>query len=337
MSSFPHLLCKLLEKKDLTEDDARFALNEIMQGKISSVQTSAFLTALKMKGETVEEITAFAKTMRRNAITFNPRVTSLVDTAGTGGDASDTFNISTCSAFVAAGAGVNVAKHGNKAVSSKSGSADVLEQLGVNIGMDVKTAEMQLKIIGITFLFAPCFHPAMKSVASLRKELGFKTIFNILGPLINPANAKRQLIGVDNNSLLKKMAEALRHLGVEKALVVNSDLDEISISNETEVYEIYGNKIENYVVAPEDFGFKRGNLKNILVADKRESAKLILDVLRRNAGAARDVVVLNAGAAVYVSGVAGSIKKGISLAEESIDSGKALEKLEQLRDFDGYS
>src|SRR3989338_11577430 len=193
---FLQILHKLIDKENLTDDEAAFALEEIMQGKINNAQIAAFLTGLKIKGESIEEIAAFVKIMRKNAINFFPKVKNLVDTAGTGGDGSKTFNISTCAAFVAAGAGASVAKHGNRAASSKSGSADVLEELGVKIVADVETTEKQLETIGIAFLFAPNFHPAMKNVASIRKELGFKTIFNVLGPLTNTANAKRQLIGV---------------------------------------------------------------------------------------------------------------------------------------------
>lgn len=330
---FLAVLKKLLEKQHLQKEEAEFALQEIMQGRVNSTQTAAFLTALKMKGETAEEIAAFAKIMRENAVTIAPKVNNLIDTAGTGGDGSSTFNISTCAAFVAAGAGASVAKHGNRAASSKSGSADVLEQLGVDINIDSKTAQKQLETIGITFLFAPFYHPAMKFVAPVRKELGFKTVFNILGPLTNPANAKRQLIGVYDKSLLKKMAEVLELLGTEKALVVSSNIDEISISSDTEIYEVCGGSITNYKIAPEDFGFKRAALEAIRVEDKIKSAEKMLNALKGKDGVARDVVLLNAGAAIYASGIAGSIGEGISLAERSIDSGKTMEKLELLRDF----
>lgn len=334
---FSFILAKLIAKKDLQQEEAEFALQEIMHGKINNSQIAAFLTALKIKGETFEEIAALAETMRKNAITLNPKVNQLIDTAGTGGDNSRTFNISTCAAFVACGAGAGVAKHGNRAASSKSGSADVLEKLGINISIDSKTAEKQLEAIGITFLFAPAFHPAMKHVAPVRKELGFKTVFNILGPLTNPASAKRQLIGVYDKLLLKKMAEVLKILKTEKALVVSSDIDEISLSDDTKIYEISNNEIKNYTIRPEDFGFKRASLDSIRVEDKSKSAETILNVLKGEISTARDIVLLNAGAALYVSSIANSIKQGVSLAQKSIDSGKAMEKLKLLGDYHGYS
>ncbi|MBS3067071.1 anthranilate phosphoribosyltransferase [Candidatus Micrarchaeota archaeon] len=330
---FLQILHKLIDKENLTDGEAAFALEEIMQGKINNAQIAAFLTGLKIKGESIEEIAAFVKIMRKNAINFFPKVKNLVDTAGTGGDGSKTFNISTCAAFVAAGAGANVAKHGNRAASSKSGSADVLEELGINSITEPTIAEKQLEGIGITFLFAPAFHHAMKFVAPVRKELGFKTVFNILGPLTNPAGAKRQLIGAYDKSLLKKLAEVLKLLGTEKTLLVSSDIDEISICSETELYEITNGEIKNYNIIPEDFGFKRASLDAIRVEDKTKSAEVLLNVLKGRDGAARDIVLLNSGAAIYASGIANNIQQGISLAEKSIDSGKALEKLELLRNF----
>lgn len=328
---FMQILNQLLAKNNLNEDEAAFALEEIMQGKINNSQIASFLTALKIKGENVEEIAAFVKVMRKNAIKINPRVEHLIDTAGTGGDGGKTFNISTCAAFVAAGAGASVAKHGNRAASSKSGSADVLEELGINIIAEPTFAEKQLEEIGIAFLFAPSFHPAMKFVAPVRKELGFKTIFNILGPLTNPANAKRQLIGVYDKLLLKKIADVLKLLGTEKTLLVSSDIDEISINSETQVYEITNGEIKSYSITPEDFGFKRTSLDAIRVEDKTKSAEVLLSVLKGKDAAARDIVLLNSGAAIYASGIANSIAQGISLAEKSIGSGKALEKLKLLR------
>src|SRR3989338_660743 len=330
---FLQILHKLIDKENLTDDEAAFALEEIMQGKINNAQIAAFLTGLKIKGESIEEIAAFVKIMRKNAINFFPKVKNLVDTAGTGGDGSKTFNISTCAAFVAAGAGANVAKHGNRAASSKSGSADVFEELGINSITEPTIAEKQLEGIGITFLFAPAFHHAMKFVAPVRKELGFKTVFNILGPLTNPAGAKRQLIGAYDKSLLKKLAEVLKLLGTEKTLLVSSDIDEISICSETELYEITNGEIKNYNIIPEDFGFTRSSLDAIRVEDKTKSAEVLLNVLKGRDGAARDIVLLNSGAAIYASGIANNIQQGISLAEKSIDSGKALEKLELLRNF----
>lgn len=331
---FLTILNKVIAGSNLSEQEAAAALQQIMEGKINATQMAAFLTALKVKGETAEEIAAFAKTMRKNGIRIAPGVKHLVDTAGTGGDGSRTFNISTCAAFVTAGTGACVAKHGNRAASSQSGSADVLEELGVAIQMDPKTAERQLEQIGIAFLFAPVFHPAMKHVAPVRRELGFKTIFNILGPLTNPAGAKRQLIGVYDKMLLEKMAEALKLLGTEKALLVSSDVDEISISSETNVVEVAGIGITSYTLSPEELGFKRTGIGALQVKDRKESAEVIRKVLKGEQGPARDIVLLNAGAAIYASGIVKDIPAGIRLAEKSVDSGKAMEKLNALMDFD---
>lgn len=328
---FSEIMDKLLEKKDLQEKEAAFALQEIMQGRINNSQIAAFLTTLKIKGETTEEIVAFAKTMKENALKMVPKTNHLIDTAGTGGDGSRTFNISTCAAFVAAGAGASVAKHGNRAASSKSGSADVLEELGVKIQVDPPKAVQQLEDIGIAFLFAPSFHPAMKHVAPVRAELGFKTVFNILGPLTNPAGARRQVIGVYDKSLLKKMADVVQRLGTERTLIVSSDMDEISVSAETNVFEVSGKNIKEYTTSPEDFGFERADPNSLRVETKAESAKMILDVLNGAQGPARDVILLNSGAAIFVSGIASSISEGIDLAKQSIDSGKAMQKLEQLK------
>jgi anthranilate phosphoribosyltransferase len=294
--NFPNILNKLLERVDLQKEEAAYAMEEIMRGSTNNSQVAAFLTALKMKGESVKEIAAFAKTMRNNSIRINAEMDHMIDTAGTGGDGSKTFNISTCAAIVAAGAGAKVAKHGNRASSSKSGSADVLEELGVKMIDDPEIAKAQLEQIGFAFLFAPFFHPAMKHVANIRKELGFKSVFNILGPLTNPAGAKRQLIGVYDKSLLRKMAEVAKHLGTEKTLIVSSDMDEISISEPTKVYEVCESGIKEYIICPEDFGFKRTDIDSLRIEDKVQSAQVILDVLEHKQGPARDIVLLNAGA-----------------------------------------
>lgn len=330
-NEFATLLRKMLDKHDLEEEEAGFALEEIMEGRVNNTQIAAFLTALKLKGETVEEVVAFARTMRRKAVPLHHKTSNLVDTAGTGGDGCATFNISTCAAIVAAGARVAVAKHGNRAVSGTSGSVDVLEELGVGIPASREAAEKQLEGIGITFLFAPIFHPAMKHIALVRKELGFKTIFNLLGPLTNPAHAERQLIGAYDKGALLKLAEAAKALGTKKTLVVSSDTDEISISSSTEICEVSGSNVRNYTISPEDFGFKRTSIDVIKAKDAAQSAGIILDVLKGRGGHVRDVVILNSGAAIYASGIAGSIKEGIRLAEVSIDTGKALEKLELLK------
>lgn len=333
MDEFSLLIQKILEKKDLNGRETRFAFNELTSGKAGCIRAAAFLTALKAKGETAEEVTFFAKEMKEKAVKVTGICAErLVDTAGTGGDGKKTFNVSTCTAFVASGAGAVVAKHGNRAASSASGSADVLEELGVNMSKSPETARGELENFGISFLFAPAFHPAMKNVARVRRELGFKTVFNILGPLTNPAGAERQLIGAYDDDTAGKIARALTLLGTKKALVVSSDTDEISVSTETQVREVSGENVKKYVLTPEEFGFKITEITGLLAEDKKQSAKTIVKVLNgKSEGSVRNIVLLNAGAAVYASGVATSISQGISLAEKSIDSEKALEKMELLR------
>ncbi len=335
--NFMHIILKLIEKRDLSEEESVFAMSQIMDGNVSNERIASFLTALKSKGESVLEIASFAKILRNKSTKINADQKNLIDTAGTGGDLKGTFNISTCSAFVAAGAGAAVAKHGNRSSSIKSGSADALEELGICINITPQTAEIQLKAVGIAFLFAPNFHPAMKNVSQARNELGFRTVFNAIGPLTNPANAKRQLIGVNDRVLMEKMALAMKLLGTEKTIFASGDTDEISISCESEIIEVCGNEMKKYRLNPEDFGFKLANLKSITAKDKRESAETIRKVLRGESGAARDVTLLNAGAAIYASGLCKSIKKGIKMAESAIDSGAALEKLEKLRDYNGHT
>ncbi len=353
---FDSLLKKLQSKKDLDSEEAGFCMHEIMHGNVSPDGMASFLTLLKEKGETVEEITAFAKIMRGSSLRVNFHADYMVDTCGTGGDGGGTFNVSTCCAFVAAGAGTVVAKHGNRKASSQSGSMDVLEKLGVPMAASQGEAEQQLAQAGITFMFAPAFHPAIKNIAPVRRALGFKTVFNVLGPLCNPAQVKRQVIGVYAKALIPKVAGALGQLGTQKAMVVCSDTDEISISSQTSVAEvvgtgrrgngnggfgagIFGAKARNtaatkeYKIYPQDFGFKMATLQELAAASPEGSAKRIMEVLSGNAGPARDIVLLNSGAAIYVSGKAGSLKQGILLAEKSIDSGKAMEKLDALRAF----
>jgi len=334
-ATFPQILGKLIAMHDLTEREAAFAMQEIMEGKVNNPQIAAFLTALKAKGETVSELAAFARAMRERTLKVKCNGAHLVDTCGTGGDASGTFNISTCAAFVAAGSGATVAKHGNRAASGKSGSADVLEALGIDINADAKKAKAQLEKIGIAFMFAPIYHPAMKHVAQVRKELGFRTVFNMLGPLTNPAGVKKQVIGVPSRQLAKKLAGVARRLGAQKAIFVASDIDEISVSATTHVYEATKSGIKTYSIKPEDFGMKRSVLGKIKVDGSNASAKLIIEVLRGTKGPARDVVLLNAAAAIYASGLAKNMLEGAVLAKKSIDSGSALAKLEALRNFSG--
>ena len=327
-------IAKLAEKQNLTQHEAEQAMNEIMEGKATDAQIAAFLVALRMKGETIEEITACAKIMREKASKINPQAKFLVDTCGTGGDGSNTFNISTASAFVAAGAAVSVAKHGNKSVSSKSGSADVLQALGVNIQLQPKDVEKCIEETGIGFMFAPLFHPAMKYVMNARKQLGIRTIFNILGPMTNPANAKSQLMGVFNPALTADIASAMRNLGSKHVIVVNGDgLDEISLSSKTKVCELKNNKIDVYDLNPEDYGFELKPLNDVLGGYAEDNAKIIMGVLSGEKGPKRDIVLLNSAAALLASDKVSSYMDALELAKHSIDSGSALRKLEALRKF----
>jgi anthranilate phosphoribosyltransferase len=326
------LLMKLTDGQNLTREEAKQAIEGMVSGSFTPSQTAGILIALKMKGETVDEICAFAEGMRAHAVSIRPNTASLLDTCGTGGDSSHTFNISTAAAIVAAGAGASVAKHGNRSVSSKCGSADVMDALGVKI---LQPAQVKISIekIGFGFMFAPHFHPAMKNVAPIRKELGVRTIFNLLGPLTNPAGAQSQLIGVSDLVAAGKIAIALSLLGTTHALVVNSEgLDEISLGK-TDIFEVRGRKINRFLLDAGDFGFENGKIP--VVQSAQESANIILEVLSGKKGAARDVVLLNAGAALYVSGAAHSIKAGVQMAAQAVDSGKAEEKLGQLRAFSG--
>ncbi|MDI6654667.1 MAG: anthranilate phosphoribosyltransferase [Candidatus Hydrothermarchaeota archaeon] len=321
---------KLVEGKDLTSSEAGEAMKLIMSGTATGAQIGGFLTALRMKGESIEEITACAKTMCSFASRINPKVNgTLVDTCGTGGDKIKTFNISTIAAFVVAGAGIYVAKHGNRSVTSKAGSADVLEALGVKIDLPPKEVEKCIEKIGIGFMFAPLFHPAMKHAIGPRKEIGIRTVFNVLGPLTNPANAKAQLLGVYDAALTEKMAGVLGNLGVERAVVVHGldGLDELSTIGMTQISELSGSKVKTYKASPEGFGFRRASIGDIAGGDASSNAKVVTDVLKGEKGPKRDIVVLNAAAGIYVGGRADSIKEGISIAEKSLDSGAAYEKL----------
>ncbi|MGB8220387.1 MAG: anthranilate phosphoribosyltransferase [Methanoregula sp.] len=325
-------IATILEKRDLAPAEAEAVMDEIMTGLATQAQIGGFLAGLRMKGETPEEIAAFARVMRAHAVRVSPDVSgTLVDTCGTGGDGSQTFNISTAAAFVAAGAGVPVVKHGNRGVSSRCGSADVLAALGVTIGIP---PEAQAKIIhdtGIVFLFAPSHHPAMKHVMAARQDLGCRTVFNLLGPLANPAGAEAQVLGVYAENLTNPVAEVLHLLGVSRAMVVfGSGLDEITVTGETTVTELDGGHLKNYTLSPEQFGLARAARVDILGGDPDENARIIRSVLAGKKGAARNVVLMNAGAAIYVGGRAGTLAEGIRLAAGSIDSGKANGKLDAL-------
>jgi anthranilate phosphoribosyltransferase len=324
-------ISKVVEGKDLSEDEATQAMKLIMSGEATPAQIASFLTALRMKGETITEISAFARVMREFAAQINPRVDGrLVDTCGTGGDKVKTFNISTIAAFVVAGAGVAIAKHGNRSVTSKAGSADLLEALGVNLNLSPKQVESIIENIGIGFMFAPAFHGAMKYAIGPRKEIGIRTVFNVLGPLTNPANAQAQVLGVFDSALVEPLAQVLGRLGVKHALVVHGleGLDEISICGETLVAELKNGSVETYTLSPEDFGIRRASAEELAGRDAQGNAAIAKALLKDSEGGARrDIVVLNAAAGIYVGGKAKSIASAISQAEKSIDSGRAYEKL----------
>ncbi len=333
------LIAKVVEGGRLSPEEAEKAMEMIMSGSATPAQIAGFLVALRMRGEAAEELAAFARVMRRFSAKINPRVEGrLVDTCGTGGDGMSTFNISTTSAFVVAGAGVCVAKHGNRGVSSGSGSADMLEALGVRIDLPPQEVERCIESLGIGFMFAPVFHSAMKHALGPRREIGIRTVFNLLGPLTNPAGAQAQVLGVYGESVVELVAGALQGLGTEHALVVHGEpgMDELSVCGSTKVAEVRRGRVEVYQLEPEEFGFSRAELEELRGGTPEENAELAVEVLSgRVEGPKREVVLLNAGAAVYVGGRAKSIASGISLAERSIDSGRALEKLEALRGFGG--
>jgi anthranilate phosphoribosyltransferase len=323
-------LRKAASGETLTEGEAERALETIMEGTAPPAATAALLTALRVRGESVPEIVGFARAMRR----FAARVEApegVVDTCGTGGDAKGTINVSTAAAFVARGAGVTIAKHGNRAATSQAGSADVLEALGAEIELGPDQVSRCIKESGIGFMFARTHHPAMKFVAPVRAELPFRTIFNLLGPLTNPAGAKRQLIGVFGGAYVRPVAEALRSLGAQKALVVHGmdGMDEITVTDRTLVAEVRDGEIEEYEISPEDFGLSRHAPDGLLGGDAHLNARILRDVLSgEETGAARDVILLNAGAAIYVAGEAKTIEEGVRQAEESIGSGAAERALE---------
>jgi anthranilate phosphoribosyltransferase len=333
MNNFNLFLDKILSHEHLSQPEMSSMMEAIMTGQLSDIQIAAFMIALRMKGESIDEIASAAEVMRKfsNKVLIDSS-THLIDTCGTGGDSLQTFNVSTLSSIIAASAGAIVAKHGGRSVSSKCGSADVLESLGVNVNLGFENLSKLVNKIGIGFMFAPNYHPAMKYVAPVRKGLGVRTIFNMLGPLTNPAGAQRQVIGVFSKDLCMVFAEVLQILGSKHVLVVHGEdgMDEISITAKTTVAELKDNQINQYEISPNDFGFKNGSMTDITVENVEESKQKILAILDGERGFARDISVLNAGAAIYVSGVAGSIEKGLHLAEKMIDSGEARHKLEEL-------
>lgn len=307
----------------------RASMDEIMTGEASQIQIAAFLTALSLKGETIEEITAAASGMKDHAIQLQHDM-DVLEIVGTGGDHSNSFNISTTSAFVVSAAGIPVAKHGNRAASSQSGAADVLEALGVNLMIDEQKSKKILKEIGMCFLFAQKYHPAMRFVGPVRKELGIRTIFNILGPLTNPAGANMQLLGVYSKDLIEPMAHTLNNLGVKNAMVVygQDGLDEISVSAPTTVCEIRNGKMQTYEITPEQFGMKRCKKEELVGGTAKENAAITRAILSGEKGARRDAVVLNSAAAMLIANAQLSMKDAIELANDMIDSKKALQQLE---------
>jgi len=323
---------KITGGSDLTRQEIESIMEQIMTGALDLPDIVSFLTLLRDKGESTDEITGAATIMRKHATPIKVSAQDVLDTCGTGGDGTHTFNISTVSAFVAAGAGCVVAKHGNKSVSSKCGSADVLRQLGVNIEADVSTVEKCIKQVGIGFLFAPLLHGAMKYAMPARKQIGTRTIFNILGPLTNPAGARHQLLGVFKKELAEVLANVLNNLGSVHAMVVHGEdgLDEVTTTAKTFVAEVRVGQVKTYEISPLDFGINEASADDLKGEDAECNAKLALDILGGKKGPKTDIVVLNSGVAIYAADKAKSIEEGVKLAKDAIDSGKAQEKLNEL-------
>ena len=327
-----HVLQKLLDKQNLTFNEMREVMHFIMSGNATNVQTGAFLIALRCKGETIDEIAASVDVMRELANKVTIQGEHIIDTCGTGGDGANTFNISTTCAFVVAAAGGQVAKHGNRSVSSRCGSADLLEVAGVNLDLTAAQVTQCVNDIGVGFLFAPKHHGAMKHTIHVRKEMGVRTLFNLLGPLSNPAGAPNQLIGVFAKEWIEPLAQVLKKLGSQHVLVVNAEdgLDEISIASATSIAELKEGKVQTYVITPEQFGFKRASLAELAVEDAATSLVMVKSVLNNNKSAARDIVLLNAGAAIYAANLTDTLTAGIEKARQVIASGEAKAKLNTL-------
>jgi len=332
-------LKKVSSGADLTVEEAESAMKAIMAGQVTPVQAAGFLVALKMKGESASEISSFAKVMREYSIRIEPKVKgTLIDMCGTGGDSSGTFNISTAAMFVVAGCGIPVAKHGNRSITSKCGSADVLEALGARIDLPPERIRSCIEDVGVGFMFAPNHHPAMKNVGPIRKELGVRTVFNILGPLTNPANAKAQLMGVFDPSLTETLAEVFRLLGLQAAMVVHGQpgLDELSTIGQTKISHLAKGKVRTYHLDPKTLGFKAASIEDIKGGSAQENAQLIRGILSGDIqGPRRDIVLLNAAAGIMVGGLKDGFKGALELAADSIDSGKALYKLDDFIAFTG--
>ncbi|MCK5039883.1 MAG: anthranilate phosphoribosyltransferase [Candidatus Aenigmarchaeota archaeon] len=324
---------KLVKSQDLTREETKEVFSQMMDGKATDAQIGAFLTALRIKGETVEEITGAVEVMREKGTKIHPKSSITLDTCGTGGDKTNTFNISTATAFVVAGTGISVAKHGNKCVSSKCGSADVLTALGININTTASKTEQAIDKANIGFAFAPVFHKAMKHAIGPRQEIGIRTIFNILGPMTNPADAKYQLIGVYDPELTETVANVLKELGSKKAFVVHGyPLDEISSCGKTKITRLgEDGTIDTYYITPQDYGIRQAELSELKGGTPEENAQILLDILDNKQGPRYDIVVLNAAAAIVAAGLAETVEEGIVLAKKSISSGNALKCLEKLR------
>lgn len=325
-------IAAVAESRDLSEEEAGRVMNIMLNGEATQAQIGSFLTALRMKGETIDELVGLASVLKDKAETISPKSDNYVDLVGTGGDRTFTFNISTTSAFVAAGAGLHIAKHGNRSISSKSGAGDVLEALGVNITAEPQVVEKCVDEAGIGFMFAQSFNKSMRFVGQARSEMGIRTVFNILGPLANPSRAKKMVVGVYAPDMTEKVATVMSRLGVERAFVVSGrdNMDEITTTTATVVSEIRDGAVKTFEITPEEFGFKRVSLEELRGGDGAENAEITKKILAGQKGPKRDIVLLNAGATLYVAGLAESIQDGIAMAEESIDSGKAQKVLEKL-------
>jgi len=326
-------LKKLVAGENLTRDEAAHAMHCVMSGEATEAQIAGLLVALRVRGETAEELAGFAQAMRQRAVKVPVGATGVVDTCGTGGDVHDTFNISTAAAFVAAAAGVPVAKHGNRSVTSRCGSADVLEALGVPLELSPEQVGQCIDEVGIGFLFAPALHPAMRHAAPVRRQLGLRTVFNLLGPLTNPAEARRQVLGVFAPEWVRPVAEALLELGTPHAMVVHglAGLDELSIVGPTVVAEVRDGGVREYTLVAEDLGLPRCRVEDIAGGDPEQSAAMLLEVLGGAKGARSDIVALNAAAAVYVGGRAADLREGLAVARQVLESGAAMAVLEKFR------
>ncbi len=338
MDTLKKAISDVVSRKDLSQAEISSVMEIIMEGEATPAQIGALLTGLRMKGETVDEIAGAAEVMRKKALRIHVNLSHgepLVDTCGTGGDGAQTFNVSTTAAFVVAGAGVKVAKHGNRSVSSRSGSADVLEALGVNLALSSEDVARAVETIGMGFMFAPALHPAMKYAIGPRREIGIRTIFNVLGPLTNPAWANVQLLGVYDPMLTRPLAEVLGRLGSKRAWVVHGEggLDELSLLGKSVVAQWETNEVKEFVIRPEDAGLKPCKVEDLKGGDAEENAEILKGILSGKTGPKRDMVLLNAGAAIFLADRAKSLKEGVLQAAESIDSMEAMKKLEALKAF----